>query len=487
MNTKINLQLLFFLFLIYSPILKAQTLANKSNNQIDLTQKSIKILKKTKASLQVFFNVKTDIDEKNAWGQIASHILEGVVFENDINPKDFQHNDSKDLPIEEYLQLVQTRYPNGLNFNIDFSKARILFKKNKDIYVYAHKYMQGDWYFDGQRKTFLNNYQWCRIALRPNLKNNNDKTAIKIAYLDNDLSEFNKSILVEDYGNNLQQRTLEDVAEKLAGELSKLIPKSETEEINIEKTSFEGKNIINTFSTMFTGELKTMLGLAHPSLKITLPTTSRSINRILNLKSDYKVIGKYLEINATLVNTEGIEITKVSDKVLINNAESWAKDIIPQKEYLTEVENINRIVKNTPENYDSKQLQFEIRTNKGNQAQRFTEGEILSIFITANRPCKVRLVYRDATNNLFLMNNNDFEIKAQDINKLIKIPEEFKCSAPFGIEALIGFATSGDFGTLQSEKKQGITYILDSLEKLKSESTTNQTVERLIQITTYSK
>jgi len=224
---------------------------------------------------------------------------------------------------------------------------------------------------------------------------------------------------------------------------------------------------VNTFSTMFTGELKTMLGLAHPSLKITLPTTSRSMNRILSLKSDYKIIGKYLEINATLINTEGTEIIKISDKVPINNAESWSKDIIPQKEHLVEVENINKIVKNTPENYDSKQLQFDIRTNKGNQAQRFTEGEILSIFIMANRPCKIRLVYRDAINNLLLMNNNDIEIKAQDINRLIKIPEEFKCAAPFGIEALIGFATTGDFGILQSEKKQGITYILDSLEKLR--------------------
>ncbi|MEA5404396.1 hypothetical protein VB776_15795 [Arcicella sp. DC2W] len=486
MNTKPSFLLLLF-FLNYSPIAKSQTLAIKSNNQTELTQESIKILKKTKASLQVFFNAKTDADEKNAWGQIASHLLEGVVFENDLNPKDFQNNDSKDLPIEEYLQLVQTRYPNGLNFNIDFSKARIFFKKNKEIYVYAHKYMQGDWYFDGKRKTFLNNYQWCRIVLRQKPKKIYEKEEIKIAYLDNDLSELNKAIIVKDYANNIQQRTLEDVAEKLSGELSKLIPKSETEEINIEKISFEGKNIVNTFSTMFTGELKTMLGLAHPSLKITLPTTSRSMNRILNLRSDYKVIGNYLEINATLINTEGTVISKVSDKVLINNAESWAKDIIPQKEYLTEVENITKIVRNTPENYDSKQLQFEIRTNKGNQAQRFTEGEILSIFITANRPCKVRLVYRDATNSLFLMNNNDFEIKAQDINRLIKIPEEFKCAAPFGIEALIGFATTGDFGALQSEKRQGITYILDSLEKIKSKSTSEQTVERFIQITTHSK
>ena len=85
------------------------------------------------------------------------------------------------------------------------------------------------------------------------------------------------------------------------------------------------------------------------------------------------------------------------------------------------------------------------------------------------------------------MNNNDIEIKAQDINRLIKIPEEFKCAAPFGIEALIGFATTGDFGILQSEKKQGITYILDSLEKIKSKSTSEKTVERIIQITTYSK
>jgi len=99
MNIKSSF-ILLFLFLIYSAISNSQKLSNKSNNQIDLTQKSIKILKKTKASLQVFFNAKTDDDEKNAWRQIASHLLEGVVFENDLNPKGFLKDDSKDLPIE---------------------------------------------------------------------------------------------------------------------------------------------------------------------------------------------------------------------------------------------------------------------------------------------------------------------------------------------------------------------------------------------------
>ncbi len=472
-------------FLI-SPIkAKTQTLASKPNSQAELTQQTIKILKKTKASLQVFFNAKTDNDEKNAWGAIANNLLEGVVFENDINPKDQLITDSKDLPIEEYLQLVQTRYPNGLNFNIDLNNAKILFKKNNEVCIYAHKYMQGEWYFDGVKKPVLNNYQWCRVAMKYLDKKKTGSSELKIAYLDNDLSELSKAVLIQNI-NSIQHRTLEDVAEKLASELSKLIPKSETEEINIEKTSFEGKNIINTFSTMFTGELKTMLSLAHPSLKITLPAT-RSMNRILSLKSDYKIVGKYLEINATLINTNGVEIAKVSDKVLINNAQYWAKDIIPQKKLLDEITDISNVVKNTPVNIDSEKLQFDIRTNKGNQAQLFKEGERLSIYIMANRPSKIRLIYRDAKNNIFFMTNNDIELRASEVGRQIKIPEEFSCSAPFGVEALIGFATTGEFSPLRTQVKEQLTYILDSLDEIKRKSSDQQTVQRIIQITTYPK
>lgn len=453
----------------------------------EIAQQSIKMLKKTKASLQVYFNAATDNDEKNAWSTIASNLLEGAIFENDINPKGTSLNDSKELPIKEYMDVIQTRFPNGLNYNVDLHKTKILVKNNQEVFLYARKFMQGDWYFDGVSKPLLNDYNWCRIVLKRDLitlKNQDSK--LKIAYVDNDIREFNNASNVPDFSSSITHFTLEDLAEKVASEISKSLPKEETEEIIIDKISYEGKNVINKFSEMITGEIKTMLKLAHPNLKVTLPV--RSFNKVLHLKGTYSRQGEFLVFSTSLLNSSGKEIITTSSKVLLNNAEDWLKDIVPTQDFITESDKLNNSVVNTPVNNDANSLfQFEVRTNKGAWAQSFKEEEVLSIYVIANKPCKVRVVYKDAKNNLFYMNNSDFQITENYLNTPVKLPEEFKCSAPFGVEALIGFATTGNFKELKIEKKDGLTYLLETIENLKNKSAGVQTVERLIQITTYSK
>lgn len=465
----------------------AQKQAPKTIDKNEITLQSVKMLKKTKASLQVFFSAETDNDEKNAWSSIVPNLLEGAVFENDINPKDAFSNDSKELPIMEYLEVIKTRFPKGLNYNIDFHKAKVIFKKNQEIYVYAKKFMQGNWYFDGNSKPLLNDYNWCRIVLKQEMQNSKKQAVkLKIAYMDNDIKEINSATNIPDFSTNLSQTTLEDVAEKIASDISKAVPKSETEEIIIDKMSFEGKNVINKFSELFTGELKTMLKLAHPSLKITLPV--RSFNRVLQLKSNYTRQGDYLLISSTLINSSGKEIITTSNKILLTNAEDLLKDIIPSQNQLIQSDILTNNITNTPAESDNESaLQFEIKTNKGIRPQSFLEGELLSIYVVANKPCKVRVIYKDAQNNLFFMNDNDFSISAKEINVPIKLPQDFKCSAPFGVEALIGFATTGTFRALKTEKKDGVTYLLEDLENLKNKSAGEQTIERVIPITTYAK
>ena len=383
--------------------------------------------------------------------------------------------------------MIQTRFPKGLNYNIDLHKTKILLKNNQDVFLYARKFMQGDWYFDGISKPLLNDYTWCRIVLRRDLTTlKNQEAKFKIAYIDNDIREINNANNVPDFSSSLIHFTLEDLAEKIASEISKSLPKDETEEIIIDKISFQGKNVVNKFSEMITGEIKTMLKLAHPSLKVTLPV--RSFNKVLQLKGTYTRQGEHLIFSTTLINSAGNEIITTSNKVLLNNAEDWLKDIIPNQDVISESDKLNDKVINTPVNNDANSsLQFEVRTNKGAWPQSFKEGELLSIYVIANKPCKVRVVYKDAKNDLFFMNNSDFLITQNNLNIPIKLPEEFKCSAPFGVEALIGFATTGNFEELKTKKQDGITYLLDSIENLKNKSESVQTVERLIQITTYSK
>ena len=85
------------------------------------------------------------------------------------------------------------------------------------------------------------------------------------------------------------------------------------------------------------------------------------------------------------------------------------------------------------------------------------------------------------------MNNSDFQITASQTNIPQPLKERFLCSAPFGVEAIIGFATTGSFEQLNTREKGGLHYLIDPIEKLRDKSAGSQTVQRMVQITSYPK
>lgn len=461
------------------------TTYNVNQKQLLLKQ-AIQMLKKTKAALQVNFNAQTDKDEKKSWEQIMGNLTkQQVVFANDLNPVGVLTEGSKMLPIKEYLDNVQTRYQStgGLSFNINFDDAKVLYKNQTDLCLYVRKYMQGTWHLNGyESQELIRNYELCRVVLR--LENEHPES-LKIAYIDNDLTEIDAATTIPTLSTTLADRTMEDMIEKIVNDLSEKLPKSETKQINIQKVAYQGKGIINTFSHLFTGELKSMLTCVHRNLEVTLPV--RSLYRVLTLSSTYAVTGNELEVVVTLTDSLNKSLVHSSYKMLIDKKSQWATDLVPSNEQVTNTTILTNVLKETPDNYDIKKLQFEVRTNKGSVPQSFEEGEHLTLFAIANRPCRVRILYRDATGSLFFLNNQDFQLTADQINVPQKLPEEFACSAPFGVEALIGFATTGAFAPLKTEKRGPLTYLLESLEHIKDKSVGSQTIERMVQITTYPK
>ncbi len=479
-------RLLFsILCLLLSGVSFGQSSSMSVNQKQLLLKQAIKMLKKTKAAMQVNFNAQVDEDEKKSWDEIVGNLThQQVVIENDLNPVGILTNSSKMLPIKEYFFGVQTRYqPRGLSFNISFEEAKVLFKNQTDVFIYARKYMQGTWHLNGyEDKEVIRNYDYCRIVLRVEAAN---QESLKIAYIDNDLSEINAATSVESFSTALSDRTLEDMVEKIVNDLSLKIPKSETKEINIQKVSYQGKGIINSFSHLFTGQLKAMLLCTHRNLKVTLPV--RSIYRVLTLNSSYTVEGNELEVNVNLVDSLGHEVVNSSYKILIDTKSEWANGLVPKEAYVATNNVLTNVIKETPDNYDIKKLQFEVRTNKGSAPQSFREGEELSLYVIANRPCRVRIIYKDAVDSLFFMNNSDFQITASQTNIPQPLKERFLCSAPFGVEAIIGFATTGSFEQLNTREKGGLHYLIEPIEKLRDKSAGSQTVQRMVQITSYPK
>ncbi len=80
-------------------------------------------------------------------------------------------------------------------------------------------------------------------------------------------------------------------------------------------------------------------------------------------------------------------------------------------------------------------LQLEIWTNKGQDNLLYAENDTLQLYIRVNKECYVRCVYYLAdSSNVLLLDN--YYIGTDKVNKVYKIPEEFVCAEPFGIEVM---------------------------------------------------
>lgn len=126
-------------------------------------------------------------------------------------------------------------------------------------------------------------------------------------------------------------------------------------------------------------------------------------------------------------------------------------------------------------------LHLEAWISKGDASLLFTEGETMKIYVRANRECHIRATYHLATGESVLLLDNYF-IPADLVNRNVEIPDEFICSAPFGVETLQVNAQTQAFEPLKIREKDGYAYLLDVKDAVAStrgmKKKTAQTVER---------
>ncbi len=107
-------------------------------------------------------------------------------------------------------------------------------------------------------------------------------------------------------------------------------------------------------------------------------------------------------------------------------------------------------------------LKLEVWTNKGDDSPVFYEGDTLRFYIRVNNECYVRIINHFADGTRILLVDNMY-IGSDKVNKAVKIPREFLCASPFGIEVLQVNAQSVDFNPLYTESSYGYDFIKEDL------------------------
>lgn len=97
-------------------------------------------------------------------------------------------------------------------------------------------------------------------------------------------------------------------------------------------------------------------------------------------------------------------------------------------------------------------LRVELRTNRGRDAAVFARGDTVVVAVKANRPCRLRVLYRLADGTMTLL-ENEFEIKPGQENQFVRVAPEatFVCDEPFGAESLVVFAAETPFCPLPTQ------------------------------------
>lgn len=405
--------------------------------------------------------------------RMRASLRDDARFENDLVP---DNRGTKTIDFNEYQRIAFISYKkSGLTYHVDWEEAE--FKPIPEgclVLFYGSKSLFGS--YQGQKRLLLENVP-CRAGVFIKIIEN-QVTEARIGFMDTDLKDKGKNIIsLADQRNPLEFITLPEVIDKLSGLVVRAIPKNGVRKLAIEEITFQGLGVTNDFSKQLTGTLKSTLTRMNSDIQIDLSTT-RSLEALLKLKGGYQKAGNFLKIGVQLFDgyeqPVGAEIFAEILLLNIPNAE-----IEPAEHLLQEAQRLRDITgkKTTHEDVptpEAAELVLEVSTDKGYGPQSYREGNIMRLKVRANKPCTVRMIYRDAAKNIVRLRNDDFRIAADAVDKWIEIPEKFECAAPFGFEMLLAYATEGKFKPIEKTQEQnGFTFILDDLKNVVDITATN--------------
>ncbi|MEI7586049.1 hypothetical protein [Runella sp.] len=435
-----------------------------------------------------------DINERNrAIEAIKEYVAPNCRFQNDLLIAG--QKGSPYINFSEYFTRAPLDYPNGLMFDIDLGK--IEFSDNFHstaqgtlVEVFAKKNLSGT--HKNGSELYIDNIP-CRIGVYVNAIGNTAK-GCKISFIDIDLSQKGKTFSLND-SNPLDFLTLDEVLVNVAKNINAELQKSGLKKVQVTTFTFDNQEVIDDFGIKVTGMFRNELAKLNPQLEITVP--SRSWENQTQIKGGYRQKGNFVEFSAEIIDEKKTALGKtVIDRLPHKNlapSDEVVPVIAPPKALLEDAGEVNRVMENPQALPNVTGLKFDIVTNRGINSLVYEENDTMRLAVRVNKPCMVRLIYRQANNKLVLLRNQDFPINDWEINKWIDIPEDFVCADPYGAEFLIAYACTAPLEMLKTHKEGDYVIIDNTLAETKALSTTPgrgvknagvSVVEQKLQITT---
>lgn len=241
------------------------------------------------------------------------------------------------------------------------------------------------------------------------------------------------------YQTFLDEQSLSTVIERVVAGIADKIPSSVTA-VQVSRFSYAGCNIYDKFAREFSVTLANKLSSLRPNVQF---STEGSQAQTYEIRGQYETQGDKLGIMAELYEPTGKPLAQATNADLpLKWFDANKVGFIPP-DYKRTAEEQRVITQNMvsgPEN-----LNIELSTNKGRRGLLFKAGDPMNIYVQVNRPCKVRVIYKNAMDTLIWV--SDITLEEKSLNRAVLV-QEMSCTKPFGNETIIAYATTDKFATL---------------------------------------
>ena len=263
----------------------------------------------------------------------------------------------------------------------------------------------------------------------------------------------------------LDEQSLSAVIERVAAGMADKIP-ANVAAVQVSRFSYAGCNIYDKFAREFSVTLANKLSSLRPNVQF---STEGSQAQTYEIRGQYETRGDKLGIEAELYDPTGKPLAQANNADLPLKWFDANKVAFIPPDYKRTAEEQRVITQNMVSGAEN--LNIELSTNKGRRGLLFKAGDPMNIYVQVNRPCKVRVIYKDAIGKLMLV--RDMNLSEGMLNRAVLV-EELECTKPFGNETLIAYATTDKFASLnvQNErfKIEGLEYEQDIIKNTLEEA-----------------
>lgn len=234
--------------------------------------------------------------------------------------------------------------------------------------------------------------------------------------------------------------------------------------ISLSSFTYQDSKMGSPFSKRLYSELEKQLA---NNSKLDVASQNISVNNFNN-SYNYIITGTYWEEGSNLklivilrnLKTAKIEASiesKISKEYCTSNSIKFLPENFILANSKNKIFNKNEIV--------GGDLQLEIWTNRGQDNLLYNENDTLRLYVRVNKECYLRCVYYLADNSSVLLLDN-YYVGVDKVNKVYKIPDEFVCAEPFGVEVMQVNAQTDKFAPLITQEKYGYNFITENLGEI---------------------